>query len=282
MRRALVASVGIVLLAVSLLPAAGTGQSVQQTILVGPVLFPGAYATEGEQLNITVNVTNIGPTPKDNVTVNLYWNYALLGSTSVDLGQYGTGSVQFQWTAVRGYNQFIATAMTEDGELAPPYTTYYAVNSSIEIKDISFSPDDPADGETVTVSVTLFNNRSTPLQNLTLMFGRLVLGMSIYGGFEAVIKETFNESGLSLAAMEERTFSAEWRAIYGNQTFIVEVTQRTQWGNDTLASESDYVVVENARLDVGVAALGIVTVLAAVLAAGIAPCVINKLRNGLP
>jgi len=267
-----------------LLPMAGTTAAAQSsipTLFAGPIWFADDHVSEGEDTTVFVNVTNIMPFPQTGVSVILYQNMLPIGEESVNLTANETQTIGFPWTAARGYNQFTAVAYNPVMDtISPPFSALMFVNSSIVIESIGFSEPTPVDGDPVDITVTLFNDHADPIGNLTLVVSEelVIAGFRMHGGDD--IKVLYNETGISLQGMERRTYTVPWTAVYGNKTFFAEVLQDTPFGNETLATDYNWIVTENAYDNPAVAAAAILAVLLGVLMLAVAPSVLDKIRSG--
>ncbi len=72
----------------------------------------------------------------------------------------------------------------------------------LRVKDLQFSDDKPNEDDNITISATVLNNSTTPLQGLTLVF--LIDG-----------QEISNVSGLGLNPGENKSFEIFWKAEPG-------------------------------------------------------------------
>ena len=269
------------LVLVSLYPAAMAQQSPgdQTTIVLSGISFSSDEAREGDIVWVTINVTNLSPSPKNNVSVLLYDNMIIAGEDQVDLpgvSEGGNGQVTFRWLTTRGPHQLMAIAQTMDGELSAPLSVLYMVNSSIEVRGFTYTPTEPKDGEEVQVWFRLYNDNNHSLENVSVVLEKPLI--SGFMGGEPEYRTLFEETDVDFLPNQYREFNFTWKAVYGNNTFRLTVIQHTSFGNDTLQQGWSWVEVENEDLEPGIALLGIMATILCILALAAVPSMIEMSR----
>lgn len=133
---------------------------------------------------------------------------------------------------------------------------------SVGISNMTFSDTNPSDGDVVTISVTIFNNGTFPVSNITLTF------YVDYG-------EIGNTTGINLEANSSSIQEINWTAESGTHTISAILSVNgIPLPNTEISSEIDV-----ALGDVNTLIGALILIIAVVFIAPLAPSIFEKLKG---
>jgi len=132
----------------------------------------------------------------------------------------------------------------------------------VHVSDMEFSNTEPIEGQEIVIRVTLFNNNSTAISNLTVVF--FVDGEDIG-----------NISGISLEAYETRVLEQEWTAEGGTHN----VTVMIQIGGEPIPTPTYSEEITVAIGDITSLLLVLAVIVLLILGTALTPAILDRIRN---
>ncbi len=141
-------------------------------------------------------------------------------------------------------------------------TGFALAQPGVHVSDIEFSNTEPIEGEEIAIRVTLFNNNSTAISNLTVVF--FVDGEDIG-----------NISGISLEAYETRALEQEWTAEGGTHNVSVMM----QIGGEPIPTPTYSEEITVTIGDITSLLLVLAVIVLVILGTAMTPAILDRLRN---
>lgn len=146
--------------------------------------------------------------------------------------------------------------------------TQPGVKPDVTITDLTFSIDEPEEGDMISISVTIRNNESSDLENLNIRLLRL--------------EENITDRDISIGAEDENTYDFEWRAEGGDQviTAILSMNNPESEGKAPLDDMTREIHVEPDPLgDVYTPILALAFIFLVVFGSVLIPSIISAITN---
>ncbi len=141
-------------------------------------------------------------------------------------------------------------------------TGFALAQSGVHVSDIEFSNTEPIEGEEIVIRVTLFNNNSTAISNLTVVF--FVDGEDIG-----------NISGISMEANETRVLEQEWTAEGGTHN----VSAIIQIGGEPIPFPAYWEEITVAIGDITSLLLVLAVIVLVIPGTALTPAILDRIRN---
>ena len=132
----------------------------------------------------------------------------------------------------------------------------------VHVSDLEFSNTEPIEGEEIVIRVTLVNNNSTSISDLTVVF--CVDGEDIG-----------NISGISLGAQETRVLEQEWTAEGG----IHNVSAMIQIGGELIPFPAYSEEIAVAIGDIASLLVVLAVILLLILGTALTPAILDRIRK---
>ncbi len=141
-------------------------------------------------------------------------------------------------------------------------TGFALAQPGVHVSDIEFSNTEPIEGEEIVIRVTLFNNNSTAISNLTVVF--FVDGEDIG-----------NISGISLEAYETRALEQEWTAEGGTHNVSVMM----QIGGEPIPTPTYSEEITVTIGDITSLLLVLAVIVLVILGTAMTPAILDRIRK---
>ena len=150
--------------------------------------------------------------------------------------------------------------------LTMPFTSAQKMQEpqiDIYISDITFSNDEPADGDVITISATIVNNASFDVNNISISF---------YVDYE----EIGNKTGINMEANGTAIQNIEWIAESGDHTISAILSIDDMALMDTQTSEDIFVTLG----DISTLIYALLLIILIIFGTAVVPSILRRLKDG--
>ena len=194
------------------------------TLESSDITFSNDYPTEGETIDITARIRNIGDVEASNIQIAFYDGDPHYGGVQINKTQvieylsYDSETyVTVSWNAQAGIHNiyieidpdYAISELNETNNLVY-HTIRIVPDLSVSLTDISFSNNYPLEGESITINATIHNKGGTSANNIPVHF---------YSNYTQIGSYTIS----SLGVKDNTTVSMDWNVIAGFHNIAVVI-----------------------------------------------------------